>query len=151
MHAPPSTRPHQPLPSHGIASRLGRWSVAHRRKATLIWLALVVIGLLAAGVGSKQLSPAGEASGDSAKAERLLDQAGFRRPAGEEVLVQNASGSIRTDAARQAVRDVVDAVGATDRVTDVRSPFDRANRGQISRDGRSALVLFAMKGKRDTA
>jgi RND superfamily putative drug exporter len=36
-------------------------------------------------------------------------------------------------------------------VKNIRSPFSEGNGGQISHDARSALVLFQMKGKRDTA
>jgi putative drug exporter of the RND superfamily len=145
--------PQQPARSHaGVAARLGSWSAQHRKKAILLWIAVLVFGLAAAGVGSKKLSPAGEATGDSAKAERLLDRGEFRRPATEEVLLQvRADGSIRTPVGRRAANDVIAAVRATDRVHHIRAPFDPRNAGQISADGRSALVLFQMKGKRDTA
>jgi putative drug exporter of the RND superfamily len=137
---------------HGLAARLGSWSAEHRKKAILLWVAILLVGMLAAGVGSKKLSLAGEASGDSAKAERLLDQGGFKRPAQEEVLLQvRGAGSIQTPVARKASQEVIDAVTATGRVKNIRSPFADGNTGQISHDGRSALVLFQMKGKRDTA
>jgi uncharacterized membrane protein YdfJ with MMPL/SSD domain len=46
------------------------------------------------------------------------------------------------------VDDVVRAVRSTGRVTDVRSPYDTRT---ISKDGRSALVQFDVKGDADTA
>jgi putative drug exporter of the RND superfamily len=139
-------------PARGLAAKLGRWSAQHRGKAILLWLAVLFIGLTAAGVGSKKLSAAGEATGDSAKAERMLDNGGFKRPAAEEVLLQvRGVGTIQTASARNAARDIVAAITATHRGHDIRSPFTRQNAGQISPDGRSALVLFQMNGKRDTA
>jgi putative drug exporter of the RND superfamily len=139
-------------PRVGIAARLGGWSAEHRKKAVLGWLLLVIIAIAAGNVGAKELSAADLTSGDSQRAERALDEAGFERPATEQVLIQGKDGStIRTADARRVARDIVAAVQATGRVESVRSPYDRGNGGQISDDGRSALVLFTMKGERDTA
>jgi uncharacterized membrane protein YdfJ with MMPL/SSD domain len=118
----------------------------------LLWVALFFLGMQAAHVNDRTLSEAGEATGDSAKAQSILAAGGFKSPAMEEVLIHvRGKDSIRTPLARRAASDVVAAVHATNRVKAIRSPFDPANAGQISRDGRSALVLFQMKGKRDTA
>jgi putative drug exporter of the RND superfamily len=136
----------------GLAARLGNWSAEHRKKAIFGWIALLVLALAAGGGGAKKLSAVGASNGDSAKAERLLDNGGFKRPAGEQVLLQvRGSESIRTPIGERGARDVIAAITATHRVHDVRSPFAVGNRGQISGDGRSALVLFSMKGKRETA
>jgi putative drug exporter of the RND superfamily len=138
--------------SDGVAARLGRWSSEHRAKAILAWIALLLVALAAAGVGAKTLSPSGESTGDSAKAERLLEQGGFRQPAAEEVLLQvRGEGTINTAGGRRVAREVVAAVSATRLVENVRNPFSPGNGGQLSHDGRSALVLFSMKGKADTA
>jgi len=135
----------------GLAERLGRWSIEHRFKAIVAWLALVLVAIAASGAGERLLSQSGESAGDSAKAYRLLDR-GFQRHAPEEVLLQARGGEgIRSAGGRKAAADVIDAVMATNRVQDIRSPFAPANGGQISKDGRSALVLFSMKGKADTA
>src|SRR6266542_2844427 len=147
MNAPLSTHSQR-----GLAARLGGWSAEHRTKAILLWVAILLVGLAAAGVGSKKLSAAGEAAGDSAKAERLLDHGGFKRPAVEEVLLQTrGNSSIRNAPARRAAQEIVRTITSTGRVENIRSPFAPGNGGQISRDGRSAVVLFQMKGKRDTA
>ena len=135
----------------GLAGRLGRWSVEHRVKAILAWLALVLVAIVASSTGERLLSKSGESAGDSARAYRLLDS-GFQRHAPEEVSLQTRGGeSIRTASGRKAAAEVIDAVSATNRVQDVRNPFAPGNGGQISKDGRSALVLFSMKGKADTA
>jgi RND superfamily putative drug exporter len=136
----------------GLAERLGRWGSEHRVKAILLWLALLLFAVGATGVGAKTLSSSGELTGESAKAERVLEQGGFERTAPEEILLQARNGgSIRTATGRQAARDLVAAVRATHRVKGVRDPFAAGNAGQLSRDGRSALVLFSMTGKADTA
>jgi putative drug exporter of the RND superfamily len=139
-------------PSVGIAARLGGWSAKHRKKAVVGWLVLVLIAIAAGNVGSKKLSAVDLTSGDSQKAERALEKAGFERPATEQVLIQGKrGGTIRTADAKRAARDVIAAVQATGRVENARSPYDRGNAGQISDDGRSAVVLFTMKGERDKA
>ena len=134
-----------------LAGRLGRWSIGHPVKAILAWLALVLVAIVASSTGERLLSQSGESAGDSAKAYRLLER-GFQRHAPEEVLLEARGGqNIRTASGRKAAAEVIDAVRATNRVRDVRSPFAPGNGGQISKDGRSALVLFSMKGKADTA
>jgi RND superfamily putative drug exporter len=140
------------IPDGGLASRLAGWSADHRRKAILGWLALVALALLLGGVGAKELTTAGLANGDSAKAERALERAGFDTPAAEQVLIQTKDRSdVSSASGREAAAAVIAAIRATGEVQDVRSPFAAGNEGQISRDGRSALVLFSMKGKADTA
>ena len=134
-----------------LAGRLGRWSIGHPVKAILAWLALVLVAIVASSTGERLLSQSGESAGDSAKAYRLLER-GFQRHAPEEVLLEARGGqNIRTASGRKAAAEVIDAVRATNRVRDARSPFAPGNGGQISKDGRSALVLFSMKGKADTA
>src|SRR5690242_14050420 len=111
----------------GIAFRLGRWSAEHRWKATLLWVGLFLL-MLIIGASAKKLTAAGETSGDSAKAERLLEHSGFNRPAVEEVLLQvRGQGDIRSPLGRKAASDVMAAVAATHRVTSLRSPFAAGN------------------------
>ncbi len=136
----------------GIAERLGRWSSEHRAKAIILWLALLLVAVVAGSSGAKMLSTSGESSGDSAKAERLLENGGFDQQAAEQVLLQaRGAGSIDSRPGRAAAREVAAAVVATHRVTHVRNPFAAGNDGQVSRDRRSALVLFSMKGEAKTA
>jgi putative drug exporter of the RND superfamily len=145
------TRPEGPPPA-GLVARLGSWSAQHRAKAILAWLALVLVATGSYGIGQKKLSVTDSANGDSAAAQRLLEEGDFEQPAQEQVLIQaRDDGSVRTAAGRKAARDVVAAIGTTGRVDSVRSPFAAGNGGQITRDGRSALVLFSMKGDPDTA
>jgi hypothetical protein len=64
--------------SRNIAARAGRWSARHWKTATFGWLALVaLLFVLGAIVGTKELTDAGGMNGDSARAERIIDNAGF--------------------------------------------------------------------------
>ncbi len=124
-----------------MAARLGGWSARHRMIAISGWLLLVVAAVLIGGmVGQKQLSDAGQATGDSARAERIIEDAGIKNPASEMVLVHgSAAGGYRA-----AVPDVTRAVQATGQVASMRPV-------QVSRDGRDALVAFDLTGDPDTA
>jgi RND superfamily putative drug exporter len=136
----------------GIAERLGRWSAQHRKKAVFGWIALVLVAFVAAGTGERVLSSSGNGAGESARAQQMLNTGGFKQPATEQVLLQvRGNGTIRSPSGRRAARSIAAGVAATHRVTHLRQPFSPGHEGQISPDGRSAVVLFEMKGDRDTA
>ncbi len=80
----------------------------------------------------------------------MLDD-GFKQPAGETVLVQSSKHTADSPAFRAAVADVVRRVSAVGVVTNVQSPYDAGNRGQISADGHSATVSLDIRGDADTA
>jgi RND superfamily putative drug exporter len=131
---------------------MGRWSARHWKTATFGWLALVAVALvLGMQAGTKELTDADAMTGESARAERILEQAGFDRPAQEYVLVQARGAAAAGAELETAAAEVVEAVTATGLVENVRSPFAAGNEGQISADGRSALVQFDVKGDSDDA
>lgn len=61
-----------------IAYRAGRWSAAHWKTATVLWLA-VVVGATAAGrlAGTVSLTGSQQGNGCSAVAQRMLNDHGF--------------------------------------------------------------------------
>jgi uncharacterized membrane protein YdfJ with MMPL/SSD domain len=135
-----------------LAARAGRWSAAHWKTATVGWLLLVAVAVaLGTAVGTKKLSDAEQASGETARAERILYAAGFKRRASESVLVQSRTLTARDPAFRRTVHAVVAALGASPEVMRLRSPLARGAAGQIAADGRSALVQFELRGKESTS
>jgi RND superfamily putative drug exporter len=137
--------------SHNIAARMGRWSARHRKTAIFGWLAFVVAAVFLGGaIGTKQLGDTDTLPGESGRMARILDE-DFAQPAGETVLVQSETLTASSPAFRAAVEDVVRRVSALGVVTDVRSPYDAANRAQVSADGHSAVVSFDIRGDADTA
>ncbi|HLM49153.1 MAG TPA: MMPL family transporter, partial [Solirubrobacteraceae bacterium] len=134
-----------------LASRLGHWSATHRKSAILGWLALVLVATFVGGaVGTQNLDDQDRGSGESGRAQKVVADA-FPKDAHEQVLVQSRSDDLTASAPafRAAVRDVVTRVSAQKHVAEVRSPLERGNGGQISEDGRSALVSFAVRGSQD--
>ncbi|MGW2589423.1 MMPL family transporter [Streptomyces sp. NPDC001515] len=124
-----------------LAARIGVWSAHHRKTAVLGWLLFVV---LAAGLGGAsgmvEMTDAENGAGDSARAEKILSDAGLGHRAGELVMVS----SDRPDGWRKAAAELATALDRTGEVTDLAPPV-------ASKDGTDGLVTFSMKGDPDTA
>src|SRR5215216_2407782 len=134
----------------GIAARAGRWSARHKKTAILGWLAFVVIALIAGNLaGTKEPTDADSFDGESRAAAKIVEDAGFSEAAGEMVLLQSKTLTVKDGKFRAAVGDVERAVSGESAVTNVVSPYDKG--GQVSRDGHSALVQFDIKGDSDKA
>jgi RND superfamily putative drug exporter len=135
-----------------IAYRAGRWSAAHWKTATLLWL-LVVIGAAIGGhlAGTVSLSDAEQGTGQSALAQKMLNDHGFPNHASETVLVQNNGLKASDPRFRHELAVVVGRLRTMPQVTSLQSPLAGANAGQISKDGHSAVVTFNMKGSADSA
>jgi uncharacterized membrane protein YdfJ with MMPL/SSD domain len=132
--------------SQNIAARAGRWSARHWKTAMLGWLTLVaLVFVLGSIVGTKELSDAGGMNGDSARAERIIDDAGFPDNPAEVVLVQSTALTVRDAAFKRGVKDVVRALSQVKGVEQVQSPYSRGNEDQISQSGRSVLVPFELQ------
>jgi RND superfamily putative drug exporter len=135
-----------------LAARAARWSAAHWKTAALGWLALAVIAVVVGSTaGTKKLSDAESATGEAARAQRILDDAGFDNPATESVLVQSRSRTAGDPEFRRTVQAVVGKLAARHEVRAVRSPLSPGNSGQVSKDRHSVLVQFDLRGKSDTA
>ena len=137
--------------SRNLAARMGRWSAAHWKTATFGWLAFVIVAFMLAGVvGMESQQNTGQGPGESGRANAILE-AGFKRPAGEMVLIQSRSLTANDPAFRAAIEDVVARVSGVADVQNVRSPLTAGAEAQISKDGRSALVAFEIRGDKDEA
>jgi uncharacterized membrane protein YdfJ with MMPL/SSD domain len=130
--------------SRGLAARMGRWSAAHWKTATLGWIGFVLVAFaLGSMVGTKQVDQNAPGPGESGRMQKILDQ-GFRRPVGENVLIQSSSNRVGDPSFRSAIHDVVASISRVAAVENVR-------RGPVSRDGHSALVHFDIRGNRTKA
>ncbi|MDQ0773690.1 putative membrane protein YdfJ with MMPL/SSD domain [Streptomyces aurantiacus] len=135
----------------GIAARAGGWSARHRWAAVGIWVLFVVLAMgLGSAAGTVELKESDQLSGETGRASAIAEEAGIDEPAGESVLVQGRDASIKATGAefRAAVDAVIEAVEGTGKATDVTSPYDTDS---VSKDGRSALVQFDMRGDAETA
>jgi RND superfamily putative drug exporter len=126
----------------GLAARAAMWSARHRVLAIFGWIAFVAATVVLSGqFGTRVATGAEQGSGDSGRADKIVEAAGFpEQPAGEMVLIQNRAGAGRAAVATE----VTGTLKALADVTDVQPPIE-------SPDGRSTLVTFSIKGDPETA
>jgi uncharacterized membrane protein YdfJ with MMPL/SSD domain len=134
-----------------LAARMGRWSAQHRKTAIWGWLAFVVIAFMVGNaVGLRTADKAHLGVGESGRADLTIDNA-FPKNADEMALVQTAGGTANSLGFRAAVGDAMFRLSQLPYVYAIESPYDPANRAQISADGRSALIRFKIAGDESTA
>src|SRR4051812_20222059 len=126
--------------NHNIAARMGRWSVQHRRKAILGWLAFVFAALVIGFnvIPQKELDQNSGMPGEVGKANAAMQDA-FPDKSGESVLIQSKTLKASDSQFKDAVADVSQRLHRVEGVTDIEA-------GQVSKDGHSALVDFSLKG-----
>ncbi|MEV4344266.1 MMPL family transporter [Actinoplanes sp. NPDC049596] len=126
----------------GIAARAALWSARHRTLAILGWIVFVVgVTVLAGQIKTVEATGADQGHGDSRRADKIVEAAGFpEQPAGEMVIVQNRASTDRA----AAVAAVTAALKKTANVVDVQPAIQ-------SPDGRSSLVSFGISGDSETA
>jgi uncharacterized membrane protein YdfJ with MMPL/SSD domain len=138
--------------SRNLAARAGRWSADNWKKAFFGWLVVAVVALVVGtAVGHKQAPDSQLASGEAAKAQRILEQGGFKAPATESVLVQSDRLRTTVPRFRAAVQDVVRvlASAALPNAVNIQSPL--VNAGQVARNHHAVLVQFDVRGDADKA
>jgi RND superfamily putative drug exporter len=124
-----------------VAARLGGWSVRHRKTAIIGWLLFVIAAsMIGAMAGQTTMKQYENGAGDSARAERILAEAGIQHPAGEMVIVHSEQPG--------GWRDAAGAVAAGVRAT---GGIDHLQPALAAKDGRDGLVRFEITGDAETA
>ncbi|MCP2340234.1 MMPL family transporter [Actinomadura rupiterrae] len=119
-----------------FAERLGLWSAHHRTIAIVGWLAFVVLATVLGGMaGTVKLKSYEQGVGSSARAERILDDAGIDNPPTEMVLLHSDDAGKLT----RAVADVRARAQATGQVSGMKPTL-------TGKDPRDRLVMFEMAG-----
>src|SRR5258705_8322621 len=139
--------------SNNIAARMGRWSASHWKTAVFGWLAFVVAAVfIGTFVGTKNIETADANVGQAHKADQILKHA-FPQvdPQTELVLIQSSSKTVQDRAFRATIKDVESTIAGNPAIKNVRSPLDPANADQVSKDGRSAMVVWDMKSTYENA
>jgi uncharacterized membrane protein YdfJ with MMPL/SSD domain len=128
-------------PGH-IAARVGHWSALHRKLAIALWLAFVIGSFVIGGaVGTKELSDADAATGESGRAAKMIEAAGFPETDREVVLIQSKRVPSSSPRHRAVVAEARRALLRTPGVQELGAP-DR------SKDGRSVVLSFEYRGSR---
>jgi len=132
-----------------FAARMGRWSAQHRKRAIWGWIVVVVVAVVIGQAVGTQRPAHQDYIGESGQAARLFDDH-FPKKDGEQVLIQAPKGGHATDASvRKAVDQTVAVVSGNPGVINIKSPYQKGNEGQLSKDGRSVLVEFEIEGDMD--
>jgi uncharacterized membrane protein YdfJ with MMPL/SSD domain len=124
----------------------GRWSATHPWTAIAAWVGCVVV-LLVTGhlIGTVQLPNSQTASGQAGQAEQMMSR-DFTERANEFVLFDSRSLPVGAPAYEAAIRDVLNRIQATGRVTQIHSPLDPSYSNQISANRHAALLQFQITG-----
>jgi uncharacterized membrane protein YdfJ with MMPL/SSD domain len=135
---------HTAKSNRNFAARVGRWSVQHRRKAILGWLAFVFAALVIGFnvMPQKQADERSGMPGEVGQAAEVMNDA-FPDKSGESVLIQSKTLKASDGQFKAAIADVSQRLHKVDGVIDIKA-------GQVSKDGHSALVEFALKGDQQT-
>jgi RND superfamily putative drug exporter len=139
--------------STNIAARMGRWSASHWKTAVFGWLAFVIVAFaIGAVVGTKNISQDNSNTGESHRADQILKK-GFTQsdPLTEIVVVQSATRTVADPAFRATVDDVIATVKGDPQTKNFKSPLDPAHPDQVSKDRRTVMVTWEMKGSLDHA
>jgi uncharacterized membrane protein YdfJ with MMPL/SSD domain len=128
------------MQTRNLAANVGRWSAQHRKAAIFGWVLFVVLAVVVGGtIGQDDLDESATGSGESKRGDMIVE-AGFPAQSGEQVLVQGKRAD--DPAVTAAVGDVVGRLERIDGVTEIESPL-------TSKDGRSVLVSFNMRGSEE--
>jgi uncharacterized membrane protein YdfJ with MMPL/SSD domain len=129
-----------------LAARAGRWSAAHWKTATLLWIGFVIVAVvIGRAAGTVKLTDSEQGTGETARAQAILADAGFKTPASESVLVQSKTLTASDPRFRAVVADVARTLRAKPAVVRLRPN----GTGQVSADAHSQLVQFDIAGKID--
>jgi RND superfamily putative drug exporter len=116
------------------------------------WLVFVISAFaLGSAIGMVPLKQLETENGQSRLADQTQAQQFPRQRAGEEIVIENPAGVLAGTGYRAAVDDLVRRLSSTPSVAAIRSPLAPGNEGQISKNGRAALVTFQIAGDPDTA
>jgi uncharacterized membrane protein YdfJ with MMPL/SSD domain len=136
-----------------LSGRAGAWSARKWKRALFGWLLFAVVAMAAGSVaGHVQMKQSQFASGETATALRMLEHAGMVQPASESVLIQSRKWTVDDAPMIAAIASVIVDLNGQKDATNIQDPRARpGGGGQISRDGRSVLVQFDVRGDPDKA
>lgn len=125
-----------------LTVRVARWSAEHPWRAIGAWLLFVVLCVVVGGaVGTKEAKFDDNPTGELATYQSITDEAGFKRPVTENVLISARTGNLDTGAAMAAaneVRTAMSGLGEVNKVSDpVPSPLGKAVLVNVEMTGES--------------
>ncbi|MFL6122004.1 MMPL family transporter [Actinophytocola sp.] len=128
-----------------LTVRIARWSAEHPWRAIGAWLLFVAVCIGAGQVtGTRSADFDDHPKGELATYQSIVDEAGFTRPATENVLISARSGNLDSARALAAAGEVRADMGALREVSEVSDPVP-------SPKGTAVLVNVELAGDPETA
>ncbi|WP_033343885.1 MMPL family transporter [Catenuloplanes japonicus] len=127
-----------------VTVRVARWSAEHPWRAIALWVVFVAVCFIGGNATGMVDAEGDEAVGESGRAERIIEAAGFpEEPPSESVLITaTAGGTLDVTAARQAATDVTARMRALPEVAAVGDPLP-------SQNGDALLLMVEIAGDPD--
>lgn len=126
---------------NSLTVRMARSSARHPWRAIVGWLVFVALCLTAgSAVGMNSARTADYRVGEAGRAEAMAAEGQLERRPAEQVLISARSGTLGTEAARAAVRDLTARMERLPEVAEVAAPVRSA-------DGRILMVEVALRGE----
>jgi putative drug exporter of the RND superfamily len=126
----------------GLMARVARWCVAHRRRALIAWIVLLVAILgVSSAVGTRQANQFSLKGTESQRAEDLLKR-DFAAQSGDvdQIVFHARQGRITDPAIRARIDHAVARVARLPHVSGVTSPYAAGAGRAISSDGQIAFA-----------
>ena len=128
-----------------LTVRIARWSAEHPWRAIGAWLLFVAVCIGAGQVtGTRSADFDDHPKGELATYQSIVDEAGFTRPATENVLISARDGALDRDHALAAANEVRTGMGSLREVGKVSEPVS-------SPKGKAMLVNVELAGDPETA
>lgn len=135
------------MPYRNLAERAGSWSARHWKTALFGWLIFVIAAIAAGSVaGTKSQADPGF-TGETAKAQKVIRQAGFVTAVQESVLVQSKTMQASDPVFKSVIYDIAAAISKQPEAINLRTPLQLGGQSLISPDQHSAIIQFQAKGE----
>ncbi|WP_405967227.1 MMPL family transporter [Streptomyces sp. NBC_00015] len=126
---------------NSLTVRMARSSARHPWRAIVGWLVFVALCLaVGSAVGMNSARTADYRVGEAGRAEAMAAEGQLERRSAEQVLISARSGTLGTEAARAAVRDLTARMERLPEVAEVAAPVRSA-------DGLILMVEVALRGE----
>ena len=127
---------------------LARWCYRHRFVVAAAWLiVLFAVVIVEQAVGSSYSNSFTLPGTESSRALQLLSSALPQQSGDSDTIVwHTADGSASDPAVKARIQGLLQQVAVSPSVASVRSPYDAAGAGQVSKDGKTAFATVVFAG-----
>jgi RND superfamily putative drug exporter len=137
--------------NRSVIARIAAWVVAHRRRVTLGWIALLVVAMAASHAAKpRYVNNLALPGTESQRATDLLKRS-FAAQAGDsdQIVLHTSTGRVTDRAVRARISPVLARVARLPHVAGLQSPFTPVGARSVSADGRTAFATVTFDERPD--